>query len=320
MRKTGQSFAKAIATRLLTGIPVILVVTFAGTALADLSPGTVAQLILGENATPEQIAQLNAQYGYDQPVIERYLRWLGNALQGNFGTTLYSGQSVAELLVNRAAVTLQIAFMAMLISFCIGVPLAMFAAARSGGIVDSVLRAVSSTMLSVPTFVIVVVLGWFFALQLRWLPATGWVPLAQNPIANLYYVALPVLCLCVHQSAYFYRVARSEFVAVLQEDYIVAARAKGLPDAYIMVRHALRPAMPQIMTVGLSMTYLLGGSFIVESYFAVPGIGWTVLNAVTTKDFPVMQAILCLTVVIFVIIFMLVDIGYALIDPRVSVS
>lgn len=320
MRNAGHSYAKAIAARLLTGIPVILVVTFAASALADLAPGTVAQLILGENASPEQIAQVNAQYGYDRPLIERYLVWLGGVLRGDFGTTLYSGQSIAELLVNRASVTLEIAFLAMLISFFVGVPLAMFTSSRAGGIADSVLRAVSSTMLSVPTFVIVVVLGWLFALQLRWLPATGWVSFVENPLGNLYYVTLPVLCLCVHQSAYFYRVARSEFVAVLQEDYIVAARAKGLPNAYIMVRHALRPALPQIMTVGLSMTYLLGGSFIVESYFAVPGIGWTVLNAVTTYDFPVMQAILCLTVVIFVVIFMLVDLGYALIDPRISVS
>ena len=209
----------------------------------------------------------------------------------------------------------------MFVSLAIGLPLAMYAASRAGGVVDATLQVVTSVMLSVPTFVVVVLLSFVFAIVLRWLPATGWATFGEAPLANLHYVALPVMCLSVHQSAYFYRVSRAEFIAILQEDYIMVARAKGLPMIYILARHVLRPALPQVITVmGLSMTYLLGGSFIVESYFAVPGIGWTVLNAVTTHDLPVMQAILSLTVVIFVLVFALVDLGYALIDPRVKIS
>ncbi|MBY5833867.1 MULTISPECIES: ABC transporter permease [Rhizobium] len=315
------SYLKAVGVRLLAGIPVFLLVTFSATALSSLMPGSAAQLILGENATQAQIDALNSRYGYDLPVWERYLGWLGRLLQGDLGQTMFSQQSVAKLLVDRAAVTFEIALLAMFVSLLIGVPLAMYTASRPGGIVDTVLRAVSSVMLSIPTFVIVVLLGFVFAIVLRWLPATGWVSFSDDPIGNLYYVALPVMCLSVHQAAYFYRVSRSEFVAVLQEDYVLVARAKGLPTRYILMRHVLRPASPQVLTVmGLSMTYLLGGSFIVESYFAVPGIGWTVLNAVSSHDLPVMQAILSLTVVIFVVIFILVDLGYALIDPRVDVS
>jgi peptide/nickel transport system permease protein len=321
LRTAQFSYLKALGVRLAAGIPVFIVVTFLATSLSSLVPGSAAQLILGDNASPEQIDALNARYGYDRPVLARYLDWLIKLMHGDLGKTLFSQQSVAELLFDRTMVTFEIAVLAMIVSLLIGVTLAMYSASRPGGIVDSFLHAASSIMLSIPTFVIVVLLGYIFAIVLRWLPATGWVSLTQDPLGNLHYVALPVMCLSVHQSAYFYRVSRSEFAAILQEDYVMVARAKGLPMRYILTRHALRPALPQILTViGLSMTYLLGGSFIVESYFAVPGIGWTVLNSVGTHDFPVMQAILSLTVVIFVVIFALVDLGYAWIDPRVKIS
>lgn len=225
-----------------------------------------------------------------------------------------------QVVFDRAAVTFEIAFLAMLVSL-VGIPLAMFAASNQGGVLDRILRSIASVLLAVPTFVIVVLLSYLFAIVLRWLPATGWVNFTEDPLANLWYVALPVLCLTLHQTAYLYRIARNEFVTTLQEDFIQVARAKGLPLSYILWRHALRPAMPQILTVmGLSLTYMLAGSFVVESYFAVPGIGWTVLTAVKSHDIPLVQAILSLTVVIFVVIFMLVDIGYSIIDPRVSVT
>lgn len=320
MQTVRSRYLRAIATRLLAGIPVFLLVTFAATALADLIPGSAAQAILGDTATDAQIAALNAEYGYDKPTILRYLDWLGGLLRGDLGLTIYSRQPVFDLLLKRTAVTFEIAILAMVVSLLVGVPAAMLTAVWAGGKLDNTLRVVTSFMLSVPTFVSVVVLSYVFAIVLRWLPATGWVSLTQDPLGNLYYVALPVLCLSVHQSAYFYRASRAQFVATLQEDYVLVARSKGLSTSYIMLRHALRPSLPQVLTVfGLSLTFLLGGSFIVESYFAVPGIGWTVLAAVKAHDFPVMQAILSLTVMIFVVIFMLVDLGYALIDPRVEV-
>lgn len=321
MRSAGSTYLRAAGTRLLAGIPVFVLVTFAATALSDLMPGSAAQTILGENATLEQIAALNAEYGYDRPAIIRYLDWFGGLLRGDLGYTLFSRQPVAELLVNRAAVTFEIALLAMLVSLLVAIPLAMVSSARAGGVLDAALRGVTSFLLSIPTFVSVVVLSYVFSLVLRWLPATGWVSPFVDPLGNLMFVALPVLSLSVHQSAYFYRVARSQFAATLQEDFVLVARAKGLSTPYIMLRHALRPSLPQVLTVlGLSMTYLLGGSFIVESYFAVPGIGWTVLNAVKNHDLPVVQAILSLTVVIFVVVFILVDLGYALIDPRVQAT
>jgi peptide/nickel transport system permease protein len=313
-------YAKAVSTRILAGIPVFLLVTFGATALSSLAPGSAAQLILGDNATVEQVAALNSAYGYDLPLWERYLKWLGNLLQGDLGQTLFSQQPVLDVVFDRAAVTFEIAFLAMALSL-IGIPAAMYTASHPGGIADRLLRSLSSLLLAVPTFVIVVLLSYVFAIVLRWLPATGWANFTDDPIANLWYVALPVICLSLHQTAYLYRVARNEMITVLQEDFVQVARARGLSLSYIMLRHVLRPSMPQILTVmGLSLTYMLAGSFVVESYFAVPGIGWTVLTAVKSHDIPLVQAILSLTVVIFVIVFMLVDIGYAIIDPRVTVS
>jgi peptide/nickel transport system permease protein len=310
-----------VGLRLAAGIPVFILVTFLATALSDFMPGSPAQAILGDQATPEQIAHLNAQYGFDQPAWWRYGVWLAKLAHGDLGRTLYSQQSVAELVVVRAAATFEIAILAMLTALVIAIPLAMFTSIRPGGKIDTTMRLLSSVMLSVPIFVTVVLLGWIFAILLQWLPATGWADLLRDPIGNLRYVALPVMCLSVHQTAYFYRVCRSEFSRTLQEDYVLVARARGLSASYILLRHVLRPSLPQVLTVfGLSMTYLLGGSFIVESYFAVPGIGWTVLAAVSSHDFPVVQALLSLTVVIFVVVFMLVDLGYAIIDPRVEVA
>ncbi|MDR3472907.1 MAG: ABC transporter permease [Devosia sp.] len=313
-------YIKVIATRLVAGALVFVLVTFSATALSSLAPGSAAQLILGDYATPEQVAALNKTYGYDLPLWQRYLGWLGNLVHGNLGDTLFSQQPIVEVVFERAAVTFEIALLAIVVSL-IGVPVAMYTASHPAKLVDKAMRGVSSVLLAVPTFVLVVLLSYLFALVLRWLPATGWVSFSQDPLGNLWYVALPVICLSLHQTAYLYRVARNEFVATLQEDYINVAQAKGLPLGYILFRHALRPALPQILTVvGLSLTYMLAGSFVVESYFAVPGIGWTVLSAVKSHDIPLVQAILSLTVVVFVVVFMLVDIGYALIDPRLKLS
>ena len=321
MRNGMLLYGKAIGTRLLAGIPVFFIVTFAATALTHLAPGSPAQLILGDNATAEQIATLNSAYGYDLPIWQQYIQWLGGIIHGDFGKTLFSGQPVSSLLLSRAAVTFEIALLAQAVAAIVGVPLALYTASHLNRFLDTVLRSISSVLLSVPTFVIVVLASFLFSIVLRWLPATGWVSLTEDPLANLWYVCLPVLSLSLHQTAYIYRVARNEFVATLQEDFVQVTRVRGLPLAYILARHVLRPSLPQIVTVmGMSMTYLLAGSFVVESYFAVPGIGWTVLSAVKSHDLPVVQAILSLTVVIFVLIFIMVDMAYAIIDPRVDVA
>jgi peptide/nickel transport system permease protein len=321
VRSAKSLYLRAILGRLLAGIPVFLLVTFAATALSDLMPGSAAQTILGDQATPEQIAALDAQYGYDRPILVRYAGWLARLFRGDLGRTLYSQQSVFQLLLDRAAVTFEIAALAILTALTVAIALGMLSAMRPDGVVDQALRGISSIMLSIPIFVTVVVLGFLFALVLRWLPATGWVSLVDDPIGNLRYVALPVMCISVNQAAYLYRVSRSAFVATLQEDFVLVARAKGIPAGYILFRHVLRPSLTPVLAVfGLSLTYLLGGSFIVESFFAVPGIGWTLLSAVRIHDLPTVQGILSLVVLVYVMVFILVDIGYSLIDPRIEIA
>ena len=321
MRGTRSTYLRAIGARILAGIPVFFLVTFAALALSDLMPGSAAAAILGGDATQEQIDALNAQYGYDRPVFERYVAWLARLAQGDLGRTLFSQQSIAGLLVERALITFQLAFMALGLALLVSIPLALYTAMRPGGVVDSILRGISSIILSIPSFVVVVIFSFVFAVTLTWLPAGGWVRPTEDPLENLRYAALPVMCLSMYEMAFFYRLARGEFIATLQEDFILVARAKGLPTRYILLRHVLRPSLTPVLTFfGLSMGRLLGGSFIVESFLIVPGIGWTALNSVFNKDLPTLQAILMLAVVVYIVIFILVDIGYALIDPRVSVS
>ena len=321
MRGTRYLYLRAVGMRVLAGIPVFFLVTFAACALVDLMPGSPAGAILGGSASQEQIDALNAQYGYNLPVWQRYLAWLGRALQGDLGRTLFSQQAVSEILVNRALITFQLAFMALGLSLAVAIPLALFTAMRPGGRTDAILRATTSVILSIPSFVVVVLAAFIFAVTLKWLPAGGWVAPADNLLDNLRYAALPVMCLSIYETAFFYRVSRGEFIATLQEDFVLVARAKGLPTSYILTRHVLRPSLASLITFfGLSLGRLLGGSFIVEAFFIVPGIGWTAINSVASKDIATLQAILLLAVLVYIVVFIVIDIGYAIIDPRVSVS
>lgn len=310
---------KSIGVKLLYGIPVLLIVTFGAAMLSDLMPGSPAQAILGDAATAEQVAELNARYGYDLPVWQRYLDWLGGAIQGDLGVTLFSKQPVGELVMRRLGVTAELAVIALVISLAVSVPLAMLAALRQNGILDRVLGVVSSALLSIPSFVSAVLLSLIFAVGLRALPATGWTPITENLGENLKFAILPAAALAIYEMAFFYRVVRADIVGTLREDFVLVARAKGLPKSYIALRHVLRPSLSSLVTVfGLSIGRLLGGAVIVESFFSVPGIGAEAINAASTKDLAVLQAIVALGVILYVLIFILVDLAYAWIDPRVN--
>jgi len=307
--------------RILAGVPVFFLVTFAAAALSDLMPGSAGLTILGSAATQAQIDLINHQYGFDQPVFVRYWDWFVNLLHGNLGVDLTSQQPIAGLLINRVAVTAELAFLALGLALVLAIPLALFTAMRQGGAIDGILRGVTSFVLSIPSFVTVVAFLWLFSITLHWLPAGGWVAPVDNLPENLQYAIMPVLCLSIYEWAFFYRLARSEFIATLQEDFILVARAKGLPTHYILLRHVLRPSLASLLTfMGISIGRLLGGSFIVEAFLVLPGIGWTAVTAVSTHNLPMLQAIVAFAVLVYIVLFILVDIGYALIDPRVSVS
>lgn len=316
-----RGFLRAVVARILAGLPVFFIVTLGAAALTDLMPGSPAAIILGSAATQDQIDQLNSDYGYDQPLLVRYWSWLTRLFHGDLGETLLSHQSVAGLLLERGAATFQLALLALVLALVLAIPLALFTAMRPKSLLETGLRMVSSVVLSVPSFVVVVIAAFVFAVTLQWLPAAGWVPLGEDVWQNLRYAALPVMCLALYETAFFYRVARVEFVATLQEDFILVARARGMSLPYILLRHVLRPSMAPVATyMGLAIGRLLGGSFIVESFFLVPGIGWTAVTSVAGKDIAMLQGILLLAVLVYVVVFILIDLGYALIDPRVRAS
>jgi len=311
---------RAVGSRLLYGIPVLIIVTLGAAALMDLMPGSPGQAILGDTATQAQVDAINAQLGYDQPFIVRYFDWVVHALQGDFGQTLFTREPVTDVLMRRLAVTAQLALMALVFALVVAVPLAMLAALRAGKLLDRVLNFVTSALLSIPSFVNVVLVSLVFVIWLKWFPATGWVPPTEGLAENLKYAILPALALSIYEAAFFYRIIRSDLTGTLREDFILVARAKGLPRPRILARHAMRPSMTSLVTVmGLALGRLLGGAVIVEYFFAVPGLGAEAVNAVSIKDMPMIQAIVTVCVLAYVLIFIVVDLAYAWIDPRVSV-
>lgn len=311
---------RAVRSRLLYGVPVLLLVTLGAAALMDFMPGSPGQAILGDAATQERVDAINAQLGYDRPFIERYATWAIHAVQGDFGATLFTQEPVLGVLLRRLAVTGQIALMGLLIALVIAIPLAMIAALRAGKWLDRTLNFVSSALLSIPSFVTVVLVSFVFVVWMGAFPATGWVPPTESLSDNLRYALLPALSLAAYEGAFFYRMIRSDLTVTLREDYILVARAKGLPRLRILAEHALRPSLTSLVTVmGLALGRLLGGAVIVEFFFAVPGLGAEVVSAVSIKDMPMIQGIVTLCVVAYVLIFIVVDLAYAWIDPRVSV-
>ena len=312
---------RAIGRRLLYGIPVLFIVTLGAVSLSKLMPGSPAQAILGDTATTEQIKVLNHQYGWDKPVLDQYWRWLEHALHGDLGVTLIGQEHVASLLVHRMAVTGELAALGLLLSLLVAVPLALVAVFREGSLLDRGLHIVSSMLLSMPQFVSVVLLALLFTSQLGIFPATGWVPITSDFLQNLRYALLPAIALAVYEGAFFYRVLRTDIGVTLREDFVLVARAKGLPRSYILRRHVLRYSLGSLVTVfGLSLGRLLGGAVIAETFFAVPGLGAEAVSAVSQKDLGVLQGIVALAVVVYVLVFLLVDLAYAWIDPRISVS
>lgn len=311
---------RAVGSRLLYGIPVLVIVTFGAAALMDFMPGSPGQAILGDGATAEQVDAVNEQLGYDRPVGVRYLEWAGNALTGDFGTTLFSQQAVTGVVLQRLAVTGQLALMALLLALVVAVPLAMAAALRAGSLLDRALAFVSSALLSVPSFVTVVLVSLVFVVWLGWFPATGWVAPADGLGENLRYAFLPALSLALYECAFFYRIIRADLTGTMREDFVLVARAKGLPRSFILARHVLRPSLSSLVTVmGLALGRLLGGAVIAEFFFTVPGLGAEAVNAVSIKDMPMIQAIVAICVIAYVLIFIIVDLAYAWIDPRVGV-
>lgn len=307
-----------VVRRILAILPVLLAVSLLTFLIASLLPGDLAFVILGDQATPENLAALRHDMGLDQPLWWRYLSWLGHVLQGDLGRSFRTGQTVLQAVSERIPVSLELMLMAEFIGLLIGVPLAIACAARAGGAFDRFMTGSAFAMLSMPSFLVAILLIYLFAVELHWLPATGYVPFTEEPLANLRFFVLPALTLALAEWPGIMRVLRSDMIATLQEDYIALARAKGLKPSRILFVHALKPSSLTLVTVtGINIGRLLGGTLIVESIFALPGIGRLLVGAIYTRDLVILQGVVLLVACGFVIVNFIVDMLYAVLDPRI---
>jgi peptide/nickel transport system permease protein len=286
--------------------------------MASLLPGDLAYVILGDQSTPDKVAALQHDLGLDQPIWWRYLRWLGHALQGDLGRSFRTGQTVFQAIIERLPVSFELMIFAEIAGLIIGIPLAIVCAVKSGSAFDRFMTGGAFGMLSLPSFLSAILLIYLFAVQLRWLPATGYVPFTEDPVANLRFFVLPALTLALGEWPVLMRVLRSDMIATLQEDYIQMAKAKGLKPWRILLVHALKPSSLTLVTVtGINIGRLIGGALIVETIFALPGIGRLIVGSIGSRDLIILQGVVLVVASGFVIMNFIVDMLYAVIDPRI---
>lgn len=304
--------------RLLAAIPVMLVVALAVFLLLRLSPGDPATIIAGDMANPEQVANIRIALGLDQPIHSQFLIWMRNLLQGDLGTSLISQTPVTSMITQRLEPTISLALAAILITVLVAVPLGVIAAWRQGSWIDNLVMSTSVIGFSVPVFVIGYLLIQVFAIELRWLPVQGFRSMDRGLGEYLSRLVLPALTLSSVYIALIARMTRASMLEVLQEDYIRTARAKGLSNRVVLFRHALRNAGVPILTViGAGFTLMVSGVVVTESVFNIPGLGRLIVDAVLARDYPVIQALILLTAGVYVVVNLLIDLSYALTDPRI---
>ena len=311
--------AKTIAFVLLRLIATLFAVTFLTFLMVALLPGDPVDTILGTGPRAPGIEdQIRDDLNLDDPFVVRYFTWLGDAVTGDLGTSYITDQPVAETIQSRLPVTAQLAFMSIFISVMIAIPVGVLGAYKQGKWQDTTTSAAVQVALLIPNFVFGIFLIWLFAVQLSWFPASNWNRFSDGVFDNLKTSLLPAVSLALAQMALFSRLVRSDMMATLRENYILSARAKGLSDRYILFRHALRPSSLSLMTiVGISFGALLGGTVIIESLFALPGLGFTLIAAINGRDILVIQGITVFIAAMFVIINTIVDLLYAVLDPRI---
>ena len=313
---------KYIGKRLLALIPVLLVVSLVIFLLIHLVPGDPAAMMLGENATPEQIATLHAAMGLDLPLPLQYLRWMGRLLRGNLGTSYFIQGTMNEILLSHMIPTLQQTAVAVAFATLVGVPLGMIAAIRRGRLTDRIISSFSTVGVSMPSFLMGLGLVLLFSVNLRWLPSSGYKAIADvGWKTHMRYMLLPGIALGFIEMGLIIRMTRSAMLEILGADYMRMAKAKGVSRARLFMRHAFKNALIGILTVvGLSFISCLGGAAVTETIFNIPGIGKLTLNAVMRRDYEVVQAVVLLVSLLNVVFTLVLDLLYGLIDPRVRLS
>ena len=307
-----------VLVRLAELVAVLLLVSFGVFLMVALIPGDPAVAILGEGKPPEQYTALRQELGLDQPVILRYFDWLAGAVTGDLGNSIMPPQTpVSERLLAALPVSLELAAMGLVIALVVAIPLALWSAARQGGLVDRVIGASMFGLLSVPSFLAGLLLIMVVVNDQGWFPRSQWVRISDSLTGNLHHAILPAIVIALSEIALFTRILRNDLVVTLQEDFVLAARAKGQAPSRIMVGDALRPSSFSLVTLfGISTGRLIGSTVIVEYLFALPGMGSLVVTGAQTGNFPIVQGAVLVTAVIYVLVNSGVDLSYGFLDPR----
>ncbi|SEL71275.1 peptide/nickel transport system permease protein [Paenibacillus sp. cl141a] len=312
---------KYIVQRILSLIPILLVVAVVVFMLIHLTPGDPASVILGDEASEEAIAQLRAQLGLDLPLYQQFISWFGGVVTGDLGQSIFMDMSVAEAFFSRVPPTLSLAILAQIFAVIIALFLGVIAARKRGTLADQAVMGFSLLGISVPSFLLGLFLILFFAVKLQWLPVAGYQPLSSGLWNHLRYLLLPAIALGAMQAALIARMTRSSLIEVLSEQYIKTARAKGLKERIVVYKHALKNAFIPILTViGETFGTLITGASVIETVFNVPGIGQLIIRSIERRDFAVIQGSILLITVTYVLLNLLIDLLYGLLDPRVKLN
>jgi len=307
-----------IVRRLISIVPVLAIVAFLIFMMLRLTPGDPAAVIAGDNATSDQIADIREKLGLNQPIWTQFGIWIGNILQGDFGESFFFKKTVAELIAQRIEPTLALSLCTLILAVSIAVPIGVMAAYKQGSLFDRFVMAFSVMGFSVPTFVIGYCLIYIFAIELGVLPVQGYTRIGVDFGAFLTRIILPSVTLSLGFIALIARITRASVLEVLNEDYIRTARAKGLSNRVVLMKHALRNAAVPILTViGIGIAILMGGAVVTESVYGLPGLGRLTVEAVLSRDFPTIQTVILLFSVVYVVVNLLIDISYTLFDPRI---
>jgi peptide/nickel transport system permease protein len=307
-----------IARRLLALIPVALVVATVAFVLIHLAPGDPASIIAGPDASPDDVTRIQRQLGLDAPFHVQLFRWNGRLVQGDLGQSIFLRRPVLEAILDRAEPTILLTIYATLIAVALGVPAGVLAARHHDGTTDQALMAGALIGISIPNFLLGLLLILLFSVRLGWFPVAGYSPLEYGWFGTLRSLTLPAFALGVVQSALIARIARSAMLDVLREQYIVAGRAKGLGERAVVYKHALKNAMiPTVTVIGISLAILISGSVIVEQVFNIPGLGRLIISAVLRRDYPVIQGVVICIAGIYMLVNLAVDLSYVIFDPRV---
>ncbi len=309
-----------IFKRIFMTIPVMVVVALFVFLLLRLSPGDPAAVIAGDYATAEDVQKIREKLGLSEPIFVQFVTWLGSLIQGDLGTSIFSNKPVTELIAQRLEPTLMLALTTIIFSILVAVPLGTIAAFRAGSWIDRLVMLFSVGGFSVPVFVLGYILIYYFSITWRILPVQGYrSPFEDGMLPFIQHIILPTLTLSVIYIALLARMTRASVMEVLEEDYIRTARAKGLSEVKILMRHALgNAAVPIVTVIGIGIALLIGGVVVTESVYNIPGLGRLVLDAVLARDYPIIQGLILFFSLIYVLLNLIIDLTYTLFDPRIK--